>query len=485
VKAQVLFRDRRGRVQPFSLRGAESVIGRDTGIAVPISRDGVSRRHARIVVEGGEYVLEDLDSTNGTFLNGQQVARDALRHLDVISLGKDLDLIFLLRGDEARTIRKVGVLDAALLRDAPGAGPEPIPPGEVTLGRSTACNIVSPQGAVSKIHCRIVRTQTQVTVEDLGSSNGTFVNGERLMTAILHDGDSLGLASVEVYKVIIQLGEVATSGIHDAPAAPRTGEHRRFSGDWKTRYEWDPAEREEIEKLQKQLRLEDAQRQAAAGSGTVKQGAVTPPKKGAAPSPSPKSAPPAAPAKGLPQPTPSKTPQAAPSPAKPTRPAPGPAERPTPAVPKELSKAPAATPGPPPAPAKAPTASAPPVAVPTTPPEPPPKPTVAKAAAATPPGKITGIRLRSGDIDVALTETGAHEVGRAKEAAVRVRNPTVSRQHARLIISDDRGVAYVQDRGGANGTRLNGVAITEIKLLNDGDSITVGEVELKVTILRE
>ncbi len=482
MKAQVLFRDRRGRVQPFSLKGAESVIGRDTGIAVPISRDGVSRRHARIVVEGGEYVLEDLDSTNGTFLNGQQVARDALRHLDVISLGKDLDLIFLLRADEARTIRKVGVLDAALLRDAPGAGPEPVPPGEVTLGRSTACNIVSPQGAVSKIHCRIVRTQTQVTVEDLGSSNGTFVNGERLMTAILHDGDTLGLASVEVYKVIIQLGEVATSGIHEAPAAPRTGEHRRFSGDWKTRYEWDPAEREEIEKLQKQLRLEDAQRQVAAGSGTAKQAAVAPPRKGAAP---------AAPAKKPAAPAVAKPPAPAPAKVEPPKAAarpPAEADAPKPASPKaasprEAPKAPEAKPVAPPAAAKAPTAPMPPAAPARA--APPPRPPAAQPASPATTGKIVEVRLRAADVDVGLTETGAHEVGRAKEAAVRVRNPTVSRQHARIIISDDRGVAYVQDRGGANGTRLNGVAITEIKLMNDGDGVTVGEVELKVSIRRE
>jgi pSer/pThr/pTyr-binding forkhead associated (FHA) protein len=483
VKAQILFRDRRGKVQPFSLKGAESVIGRDTGIAVPISRDGVSRRHARIVVEGAEYVLEDLDSTNGTFLNGQQVARDALRHLDVIGLGKDLDLIFLLRPDEARTIRKVGVLDAALLRDAPGAGPEPIPPGEVTLGRSTACNIVAPQGAVSKIHCRIVRTQTQVTVEDLGSSNGTFVNGERLMTAVLHDGDTLGLASVEVFKVVIQLGEVATSGIHEAPAAPRTGEHRRFSGDWKTRYEWDPAEREEIEKLQKQLRLEDAQRQAAAGSSTAKQAAVTPPKKGAgAPAPAAQAKKPSPAAVG-PKPTAGAPAKA--EPPKPTAPPPTKADAPRPVPPKEAPKPPAVKPASPSAPANAPTAPMPPVVGPTAATPPPPRPAAAKPTPPAATGKIVEVRLRAADVDVGLTETGAHEVGRAKEAAVRVKNPTVSRQHARIIVSDDRGVAYVQDRGGANGTRLNGVAITEIKLLNDGDSVTVGEVELKVSIRRE
>ena len=44
VKAQVLFRDRRNKVQPFSLKGAESVLGRDTGIAVPVQGLGSQGR---------------------------------------------------------------------------------------------------------------------------------------------------------------------------------------------------------------------------------------------------------------------------------------------------------------------------------------------------------------------------------------------------------------------------------------------------------
>jgi pSer/pThr/pTyr-binding forkhead associated (FHA) protein len=201
MKAQLLFRDRRNHTQTFSLKAEESILGRDAGIAVAVSKDGVSRHHARILKKGDEYVLEDLRSTNGTFLNGQAVARDQLRHLDVIGLGKEAELIFVLRADEAKTIRKVVVLDASLLRDTPNAVPEALPVGEVTVGRSSACNIVAAQGAVSKIHCRIVRTQKQVTLEDLGSSNGTFVNGERVMTAVLHDGDNLTLGAVEVFKV--------------------------------------------------------------------------------------------------------------------------------------------------------------------------------------------------------------------------------------------------------------------------------------------
>jgi pSer/pThr/pTyr-binding forkhead associated (FHA) protein len=468
MKAQVLFRERRSKVQPFSLKGAECVLGRDPGIAVPVTKEGVSRRHARILLEEGEYVLEDLGSTNGTFLNGQQVARDRLRHLDVIGLGKAVDLIFLLRPDEAKTLKKVGVIDAALIRDAPGATPDPLPTGEVTLGRATACNIVSNQGAVSKIHCRIVRTQSQVSVEDLGSANGTFVNGERTMTAVLQDGDTLGLAGVEVFKVQIQLGEItSSSGIHEGPAVPRTGAYRRFSPDWKTRYEWDPAERAEIEKLQQQLRLEDAQRQAPPRSSTTKQSAVMPPKKPAPPAsktPAPAAAAAAKPPAAAARPDAHPAAAAVPAAAKSVGPeAPAPAAEPA----AKQDEAPPSTP-----------AAAMPSAPPAAPAAPKSLPTSAK-------GRIVEVRLRGGSIDVGVAETGAHDLGRAKEAALRVPHPTVSRQHARIIISDDRGVAYVQDRGGANGTRLNGVVITEIKLLQDDDTITVGEVDLKVAIRRE
>ena len=61
----------------------------DFRVAVP----GVSRHHARIQRDGDAYWLEDAGSTNGTFLNGLRVARERLRHLDVITLGRDVDLI--------------------------------------------------------------------------------------------------------------------------------------------------------------------------------------------------------------------------------------------------------------------------------------------------------------------------------------------------------------------------------------------------------
>ena len=60
-----------GREQP--LPEGRHVIGRDLSASISLRSPKVSREHARIVVEGGLAVLEDLGSKNGTFMNGQAV----------------------------------------------------------------------------------------------------------------------------------------------------------------------------------------------------------------------------------------------------------------------------------------------------------------------------------------------------------------------------------------------------------------------------
>jgi pSer/pThr/pTyr-binding forkhead associated (FHA) protein len=74
---------------------------------------------------------------------------------------------------------------------------------EVVVGRATDCRWVIPSGGVSRRHARLVRHDRQVTIEDLGSSNGTFVNGERLSAPReLRDQDRVQLGAVEIQVVI-------------------------------------------------------------------------------------------------------------------------------------------------------------------------------------------------------------------------------------------------------------------------------------------
>jgi pSer/pThr/pTyr-binding forkhead associated (FHA) protein len=74
------------RVLP--LNEGENVIGRDPSCSVWLDQPGVSRRHARVVVTADRAEIEDLGSTNGTFVSETALTgRRQLRDEDVIQLG--------------------------------------------------------------------------------------------------------------------------------------------------------------------------------------------------------------------------------------------------------------------------------------------------------------------------------------------------------------------------------------------------------------
>ncbi len=70
------------------LEGPEVVAGREPECDIVLTDEGVSRRHARFLLEGSRYLMEDLNSTNGIFLNGVQVDRALLAEGDKILFGR-------------------------------------------------------------------------------------------------------------------------------------------------------------------------------------------------------------------------------------------------------------------------------------------------------------------------------------------------------------------------------------------------------------
>jgi pSer/pThr/pTyr-binding forkhead associated (FHA) protein len=64
------------------------------------------------------------------------------------------------------------------------------------IGRREDCDLRIPLGEVSRKHCRLVRDGDVLKVEDLGSSNGTFLNGQRVQEALLSPGDSIQVGPV-------------------------------------------------------------------------------------------------------------------------------------------------------------------------------------------------------------------------------------------------------------------------------------------------
>ncbi len=72
-------------------------------------------------------------------------------------------------------------------------------PGNIkTIGRAPRADFVVDAALVSRLHCRLTAGATELEVVDLESTNGTFVNGERVERATLRSGDRLGVGRVEL-----------------------------------------------------------------------------------------------------------------------------------------------------------------------------------------------------------------------------------------------------------------------------------------------
>ncbi len=72
----------------YSIEG-QVVVGRGPGCNIPIDDTYASQQHARIFKEGDGYFIEDLGSTNGTYVNGRKIAYPlSLRPRDRIKIGK-------------------------------------------------------------------------------------------------------------------------------------------------------------------------------------------------------------------------------------------------------------------------------------------------------------------------------------------------------------------------------------------------------------
>lgn len=78
----------------FTLAEGENVIGREPEVLVPIDSPGVSRRHARVTVDGNRATIEDLGSKNGTLVRGERIDSPVeLQNGETIRLGS-ASLIF-------------------------------------------------------------------------------------------------------------------------------------------------------------------------------------------------------------------------------------------------------------------------------------------------------------------------------------------------------------------------------------------------------
>jgi pSer/pThr/pTyr-binding forkhead associated (FHA) protein len=156
-----------------------------------VSVPSVSGLHCRLTADEAGYFLEDLGSTNGTYFNGQRIAgraRISLAATDTIHLGTHSLPI----GQVLARIDREPAPSLTLLGS------------EMVVGRNSSCDHVIDLPMVSSQHARLFREGDRILLEDLHSSNGTFVNGNRVEGPVdLKPGDLIGLGS---YTLRLEVG---------------------------------------------------------------------------------------------------------------------------------------------------------------------------------------------------------------------------------------------------------------------------------------
>lgn len=179
----------------YSLTRSNISIGRDIINDIAINDPEVSRQHCELIRTSESYEINDLGSKNGTFVNGKRIySYVQLVNGDTIGLGETVTLRFELASQRPIETNRPSIR----VHKGPGSIV-----GQVfeldrsisVIGRSTDCDIFIDETETSRRHCKMTETSDgQYKIRDLGSTNGTFINGKRLSSSHkLTPGDQIGL----------------------------------------------------------------------------------------------------------------------------------------------------------------------------------------------------------------------------------------------------------------------------------------------------
>jgi pSer/pThr/pTyr-binding forkhead associated (FHA) protein len=225
--------------------------GRTNDNTVPLDGEGVSRKHAQVMFVGKGYEVVDLGSRNGTKVNGQKVPRSMLKSGDVITIG-GVEVVF--EDGPASGAAPAGGLELEELDlgGAASAAPAPekadvttafsaagAPSGDcvlrfvagekqgtdlalsgprTTFGRKSSNTVSFQDAAVSGVHAEITREANGYVLRDLGSTNGTQVDGEPVVETLLRHNARVRMGAQRAIFVDPTVADIESSLAADDPA---------------------------------------------------------------------------------------------------------------------------------------------------------------------------------------------------------------------------------------------------------------------------
>ena len=242
--------------QPFKITKNSIWLGRDPNGDIVLDADAVmvSRRHAEIRNEGGNFMVYDNGSFNGTLLNDQRLsAPTPIYHNDRIQLGMGgpvlrfnmpsrvapkgashagqrgvaasqmADLNAMLEEGGSKTmVFKAGDISQQMAKNQVSVEPSLLmsltfgSKQELIIGRAESSDITLDGLQISNQHARLVRTASGVDIEDLNSTNGVFIDGNRVSRRSLTLNDS-----VQIGSFVLRIDQAFNIGVYDTRSKTR------------------------------------------------------------------------------------------------------------------------------------------------------------------------------------------------------------------------------------------------------------------------
>jgi len=232
-----------GEHAPVELAEGTTSVGSDAACGVVLSGPGVSPRHCEITLAGDHAVVRALDPAATTVVNGRQIGAEAdLNPGDLLLFGRigcSVNASERTQAQQASAMRRPppaaaeadgrtrvrATLPRFLLRGVSGAtlGKTFAVADTAVIGRQPDCDIPVAAEEISRHHARVRPSADGLLVEDLGSANGTFINGKRVQTGLLKPGEELRLDTVRFLLVAPGMDARQQSAPARADAAAPSG----------------------------------------------------------------------------------------------------------------------------------------------------------------------------------------------------------------------------------------------------------------------
>ena len=157
-----------GEIQSLELNNPGQVIkiGRHSSNTIVINDPKVSLFHSVIKINGNQFYIYDLESSNGTFVNRKRVTDAQIFANDIITVAGDIIV------DWGHSIYHKKSESSFSSKTANKS--------VITIGRKNDNDIIIPNIKVSKYQAKIIQENQEWFIEDLNSSNGTYINGKRI-----------------------------------------------------------------------------------------------------------------------------------------------------------------------------------------------------------------------------------------------------------------------------------------------------------------